>query len=562
MGGFERKDWLRGFLAGAAFILLGQGGAAFAASPMPQLRTEHGATQLYVDGKPYAILGGELANSSASSLTYLSKQWAGLDAMHLNTVLAPVYWELIEPKEGAFDFKSVDGLIDQARHHDKHLVLLWFGSWKNSMSSYVPHWVKADDVRFPRAERSGGSGMEILSPSSRNNVEADATAFAALMKHLRAYDGERHTVIMIQVENEIGMIPQARDHSPAANAAFGAPVPAQLTGYLAAHKDFLTPQMHKAWASHGFKTGADWQDTFGAGVWTDEMFDAWEQARYAGEVAARGKAIYPLPMYVNAALVRPGYLPGRYVSGGPLPHLFDIWRAAAPAIDILSPDIYFPNFVEWTTKYAVPGNPLFIPETGVGGPVESAANALYAFGQKGLIGFSPFAIERLKGEQAGVMADLYTTLGELMPYILANQGTGKILGLRPPATYDGVFDTVPQHLSIGDYSLTVSFPKLRRFDPKCDDICAMRLKPEGRGALIVQIGPNEFLAAGSGVNIAFGPKQGGGQVGLDSVWEGRFVKGVWTPGRLLNGDDTGEGREVHLPWDRLDIQRIRLYRYH
>ena len=548
----------------SALLLLGTSAVSAAAVEMPQLKVDHGATQLYVDGKPYMILGGELLNSAASSLDHLSKQWAKLDTMHLNTVLAPVYWELIEPQEGAFDFKMVDGLIEQARSHNKRVVLLWFGSWKNSMSSYAPHWVKADQARFPRSERSDGTGIEILTPSSKANLEADAKAFVALMEHVKKVDGSRHTVIMVQVENEIAMIPEPRDHSKLANAAFAAPVPSELTSYLNAHKDTLTPEMRAAWGGHGFKTGASWEATFGASPWTDEMFNAWEQARFAGEIAARGKAVYSLPMFVNAALVRPGYLPGRYPSGGPLPHLFDIWRAAAPSIDILSPDIYFPNFVEWANKYAVPGNPLFIPETGHGGPVESTANALYAFGQKGLIGFSPFGIEHPEGESVQVLADLYKLLDELAPYILASQGTGKIIGLRPPTTYDGTADTAAQRLTLGDYSLTVSFPEpFPRADQKCDSaVCAARLTPAARGGLVIQIGPDEFLVAGSGIRIAFGMRdQGAGQAGLDSVWEGRFVNGAWKPGRLLNGDDTDEGREVVLPTDRLYLQRVRLYRY-
>ncbi|HKD22903.1 MAG TPA: beta-galactosidase, partial [Rhizomicrobium sp.] len=206
---------IRGRLFALIMVSLIARGNALATptNPMPALHRVHGAEQLFVDGKPFLVRGGELGNSSASSLAYLKPFWPKLVAMNLNTVIAPVYWELIEPQPGRFDFSSVDGLLAQARQSHMRLVLLWFGSWKNSMSSYVPGWIKRDEARFPRAKRSDGSGMEILSPASQNNVEADAAAFAVFMAHLKAADSARHTVIMVQVENEIGMIPEARDHS-------------------------------------------------------------------------------------------------------------------------------------------------------------------------------------------------------------------------------------------------------------------------------------------------------------------------------------------------------------
>jgi beta-galactosidase GanA len=328
----------------AAFViaLLLPGAALATSTPdasMPHLGQRHGATQLIVDGRPFLMRAGELENSSASSLPYLDTLWPRFEAMHFNAVIAPVYWNLIEPQQGQFDFSTVDGLIEGARAHDMRLVLLWFGSWKNSMSTYVPAWVKRDSSRYPRARRSDGTPMDILSALSDANSKADSAAFVALMKHLRQTDGTRHTVVMVQVENEVGMIPEARDHGPLADAAFHAPVPKALTDYLSKHRENLAPALESAWRAHGFKTGVDWETTFGAGAQTDELFTAWTEGRYTGDVAAAGKAVYPLPMYVNAALIRPGKRPGDYPSGGPLPHLFDVWRAAAPAVDFLAPDI-------------------------------------------------------------------------------------------------------------------------------------------------------------------------------------------------------------------------------
>jgi len=283
-------------------------------SEVPHLRTQGEATQLVVDGRPFLMLAGELGNSTASDLEYLRQHWPRLRALHLNTVLAPVSWELIEPDEGQFDFALVDGLIEDARAHGLRLVLLWFGSWKNSMSSYAPAWVKRDHQRFPRSRTSDGRGLEILSPFHEANRDADALAFATLMGHLRELDGAQHTVLMVQVENEIGMIPEARDRSEVADRLFAGAVPAALLEYLSAHRTSLAPALRSRWESHGARTGGTWEEVFGRDLGTDEIFMAWHFAVYAEAVAAAGRAEHDLPLFVNAALIRPGRKPGEYPS--------------------------------------------------------------------------------------------------------------------------------------------------------------------------------------------------------------------------------------------------------
>lgn len=529
------------------------------ALPVPHLEQQHGTTQIVVDGKPFLVRGGELENSSASSLTYLDTVWPKVVAMHFNTVLAPVYWQLIEPQEGAFDFQTVDGLIRGARTHHVKLVLLWFGSWKNSMSSYVPSWVKRDESRFPRAQRSDGSGLEILSALSSNALNADSTAFVVLMKHLRAIDSADHTVIMVQVENEVGMIPEARDHSELANAAFLSPVPAALTSYLAKNRDSLAPQLRELWQTHGAKTGANWPETFGTGLATDELFTAWTEASFSGEVAARGKAVYPLPMFVNAALVRPGKSPGEYPSGGPLPHLFDVWRAAAPSIDMLAPDLYFPNFVEWAKRYVVPGNPLFIPETGRVSAAEMSADAMFAYSALNSMGFSVYAPEFLNPGEQQVLGKAYTVIEQLTPLILANQGTGRLVGIRTPSSFDGTADMAPQMFTLGDYTFNVHFKEQTSISTGATSETE---QSEAHGGLIIQLGADDFLVAGTGMTITFGLRDEKSLAGIDSIWEGSFVSGAWTPGRNLNGDDDNQGRYLRLPANLFTIRRVRLYHYH
>ena len=519
----------------------------------------HGATQLLVNGEPFLVLGGELENSSASSQDHLDTIWPQVSAMHFNTVLAPVYWQLIEPREGEFDFSTVDGLIAGARKHNVKLVLLWFGSWKNSMSSYVPGWVKRDQRRFPRAIEADGTPLEILSALSANNLDADSRAFVALMKHLRQTDAADHTVIMVQVENEVGMIPEARDHSPAADAAFHAPVPAELTDYLDKHLDRLAPALREAWQNHGSKSGADWPDTFGASLATDELFTAWTEARYTNQVAASGKAVYPLPMYVNAALIRPGKQPGQYPSGGPLPHLFGVWHAAAPAVDFFAPDLYFPNFVEWAMKYAGPDNPLFIPESGRVDAANLGADAFYAYAELNSMGFSVYAPEFLAPAEQEVLGRAYDVLAQLTPMILANQGSGRMVGIRAPADFAGTVDFAPQQFTLGGYTFNVHF---RRPAPISTGAKTETEIPGAHGGLIIQTGADEFLVAGAGMIITFGTRAPSKALaGIDSIWEGRFVNGTWVPGRNLNGDDDNQGRYLVMPAGQFTIRRVRLYTY-
>ncbi|MEO6002945.1 MAG: DUF5597 domain-containing protein [Opitutus sp.] len=528
-------------------------------SSLPQLRPKGSAVELVVDGQPFLIRGGELGNSSASNLKYLAPFWSKFTAMHLNTILAPVYWDLIEPKEGSFDFSLVDGLIRQARENRMRLVLLWFGSWKNSMSCYAPAWVKSDLSRFPRAQDRLGHDIEILSPFHNGNAEVDARAFAALMQHLRETDGREHTVIMVQVENEIGMIPTARDHSAAATAQFQQPVPTELMQRLqtARERGSLTSELRDRWASAGGKTAGTWTEIFGDGPATDELFMAWYFARYTDVVAAKGKAEYALPMFANAALIRPAYQPGQYPSAGPLPHLMDVWRAGAPHLDFLSPDIYFPNFAEWTGKYARLGNPLFVPEA-LRSP-DAAVNALYAFGAHGAIGFAPFAIESVREPAASLLAGSFDLIAQLTPLLAERLGTGTTAGLRPPADEQ----RQPHELRLGGYVLSVVYERVRQ-SSLADGIPAAEMRESTNvpaGGLVIALGADEFLFAGTGVTVTFAPIESGKQAGILSAEEGRFVDGVWQNVLWLGGDQTHQGRHLRLESGRFSIQRIKLYRY-
>ncbi|WP_267347500.1 DUF5597 domain-containing protein [Sphingomonas sp. GM_Shp_2] len=520
----------------------------------PRLVKKGDATQLVVNGKPMLMIAGELSNSAASSADYMAPHWARLRAMHLNTVLAPVSWELIEPVEGRYDWSSVDTMLKAARANDLKLVILWFGAWKNSMSTYVPSWVKRDQARFPRAELPNGQGVEILSTFGADTLRADQRALAALMAHLKAVDDRDNTVVMLQVENEIGMLPVARDYSAPADAAFRQPVPPELVNYLVAHRDTLVPEMKAMWAERGAKTAGSWEELFGPGDAAAEVFAAWHYARFADGLAAAGKAAYPMPMYVNVALNRPGRIPGEYPSGGPLPHLIDVWKAGAPSLDFLAPDIYFPNFTQIVDRYKRPDNPLFIPEAHNADNPIVPANAFYAIGEHDALGFGPFSIDSID-EAPGALKDAYAVLDQLRPVILDAQGTGRMAGFKPRQRYDETVDYEPQVRDIGGYRFTIAYADIQR--------PTMTPDTAGYGGLIIQTGEDDYLVAGQGITVTFKPiGDGPGLAGIDRAHEGVFdAAGNWKPGRLLNGDQTHQGRHIRLPAGTWGIQRVRLYRY-
>ncbi len=537
--------------------------AVTAFAQAPHLARQGSDAQLIVDGQPFLMRGGELGNSVAGGLGPLSHTWEKLTDLNLNTVVAPVYWDRSEPAEGVFDWTLLDGLIEQARAHEMRLVLLWFGAWKNSMSCYAPNWVKTDTARFPRSRDREGRALEILSPFSPAVLAADRAAFVAFMRHLHEIDRDRHTVIMVQIENEIGMIPDARDHADLANTAWAAPVPAALTASLAAQADAgtLVPEFAQLWEAHGHRSTGTWTEVFGPAPHSEEIFMAWHFAAYVQELAAAGRAEHDLPFLVNAALIRTLYEPGQYVSAGPLPHLINVWRAAAPDVDIYSPDIYFPEFAHWAGLYHRVGNPLLVPEA-LRNP-DAAVNALYAFGEHSALGFSPFGIEAIDGHAARLLRESYDVIRQLTPLITAHAGRGTMRGLLPPTPAE---QRAPHRLRLNEVILEVTYERTTApaladgvINESGDARGTARLPA---GGLVIATGPDEFVFAGTGARVTFHSENPGERIGILECETGRYdADGNWINVSWLNGDQTHQGRHLRLEPGRFDIQRIKLYRY-
>jgi beta-galactosidase GanA len=520
------------------------------AENLPRVVERDGRFALMVDGEPFLILGGQ-ANNSSNYPAMLPRVWPALEAMHANTLEIPVAWEQIEPEEGRFDFSYVDTLVEQAREHDMRLVLLWFGTWKNTAPAYAPSWVKLNNERFPRMLNREGRPHYALSPHSAETLNADRRAFAALMRHLREIDGDRHTVIMVQVENESGTYGLVRDYSPAAEALFNGPVPEALVQAL------------------GRQPGT-WRTVFGEDA--DEYFHAWSIAHYIEQVATAGKAEYALPMYANAALRDPinDQDPLTYSSGGPTWNVIEIWKAAAPSLSVLAPDIYardHPSATAHMARYGRPDNPLLIVE--IGNDVQYPRYLFHALGA-GAIGFSPFGIDytgyanyplgaRAEGEEmVAPFARIYEVMAPMARDWARISFEHRTWGVAKPD------DNADQRLELGRWNALVEYDQWtfgfadwtwlpREGDPP-------NLARSSGGAMIAELGPDDYLviAQNSRVTFSLADAASANSMIIDRVEEGRFVNGEWVMDRVWNGDQTDYGLNFG---ERPLVLRVKLATY-
>lgn len=461
----------------------------------------------------------------------------------MNTIIASLSWEQIEPQEGVYDFHVVDELIADARANDLKLILIWFASWKNGITSYVPMWVQKDEARFPLARTKDGKKLPILSTLGGASAEADARAYAAVMRHIREVDSSEQTVVMIQMQNEVGLHGYTRDYHPDAVKAFEGQVPSALISYLQERYDRLIPEMREAWDRQGKRTSGTWEEVFGKGDYTDELFMAWNYASYMEKVTAAGKEEYAIPVFVNAWIVQPEDLhPGNYPSGGPQAQNHDVWRAAAPHIDILSPDIYLDDYPGILRMYARAGNPVFVPESR--DSQNGAANAAFTVGEMGGIGYSPFGLDgKLDASGNETFSEFYHCAGSIADKILAAQAEGRICGVWLKGS-NPFF--VKDERILGDWKICFELVSSGMRNGGAPQVTGGTYAPDAIGyAIAIDEGDGRMLFLGSNVRITFMPADGKGVAGLGKVTEGYFENGEWHELRWLNGD------EIQLRYDLL-----------
>lgn len=516
---------------------------------------------LFVDGERFTLLGAELHNSSSSTLRAIRKSFARVAKLGANTVLSPVAWDLFEPHEGIFDFELVDAMVEEARRHDLRLILLWFGSWKNGMSSYAPGWVKQNPGRFPRAELASKGRIEHLSPFGVESREADARAFGTLMAHLRQID-EPRTVLMVQVENEVGLLGDSRDRSELADRAWNLPVPDSV---IDAVRSSPNSAAYQSWKSLGQLSEGTWGQVFGTSPEGEEAFMAYAYASYVEHVAAVGRVEYDIPLFVNAWLddtqaaagaMAGGQQPGEYPSGGPLVRVGEIWKVAAPSIDFLAPDIYSGDFQGICEGYIATTGRLFIPEmqrssTGV-------AQMLLAVGELGALGVSPFGVDSLtpSDPEWEVLADGYNLL----------RAAAQSLRCYPNAVCRG-FVLSPENSSVelefSNFTIKIDSDPMGTTPPSAYPAYGLAIEEE----------PGRVLIAGRGFTAVFGDSTGM-RAGILSAEEISADDGH-TVNRRFNGDETFSGRLALFPGlagtsanmpipissERTGIVRYTFYRY-
>ncbi len=536
--------WL-GLLSGMSFLSL-----AIQAAELPWLVTKNGKHALMVDGAPFLMLGSQ-TNNSSNYPAALKDVWPSVEKMHANTLSIPVAWEQVEPQEGKFDFSYVDVLLKEARERDVKVVLLWFATWKNNAPHYAPSWVKLNNERFPRVRKQDGDTLNSLSPLGKNTLEADKKAFVELMKHLKKNDKD-HTVIMVQVENEVGTYGAVRDFSPVAQAAFNASIPAELASAL------------------NVKSGT-WAEVFGKDA--DEFFHAYYIAKYCNEITAAGKAIKNLPMYVNVALrnpFNPG-LPGQYSSGGGTDNVLHIWKAAGPSIDLIAPDIYFRDH-KTVSKildiYTRPDNALFVAEIGNDQPF---ARYFFPTLGKGGIGFSPFGMDDTdytnyplgakdyNDQTIEQFAQHYRVIASMMREWAKLAYESNVWGVAEP------LDTTTETQKIWNAEATPAEKEKYAKDKAAQLTQTLDLglwdaevtygrpmfwiaPPEGNipaagGALIAQLGENEYLVTAHKARVELKPSAelAGKKYMIERVEEGHYENGKWIMERVWNGDQTDWG---------------------
>lgn len=511
---------------------------------IPEIRKENNIYTLYVDDKPFTMLCGEVHNSSASDIRYMEEQvWPRLRELHMNSILVPVYWEMIEKKEGEFDFTALEQLAFQAEREGLKVGILWFGLWKNGISSYVPEWVKLDTSRFFRVKDRFGKSMEVVSPFCRQAVQADAYAFYKLMECIKKINMKNQTVILVQVENEVGLLGSDRDYSQIAQECYKQEIPDNV--------------------SQLYDKSGTWEQAFGERA--AEVFMEYAYAQAIGRIAEKGKEAYPLPMCVNAWIEKFPWRPGGYPSGGPIARYIPLWKMLANSISVFAPDVYTSDFIEICKEYQVNDNPLLIPEHRR--DIKNISHLFYAVGACNALCFSPFGVEDFLMEpenRKGIGNPQIMSILNIDRSAWECEKTGAFLK-KAYALLDSTMETIYQFRKRGKvygFLRKNEYEKgtvihLSTCDVRIDYLDQKQETPKAAGILI-ETGNYELYVIGVNFRFSLLPKLNEKrELGILEYSEGQFLNGAFHKGRILNGDE----RYCMMLMEEPELQRVKWYFY-
>ncbi len=502
----------------------------------PDLQKNHGAWQLMENGQPFLALGGEFECCEikwGTDLQVLDENLQHAKNQNVNTVLIPVAWDRVEKVEGQYDWTTVDNIINMVRSKRMHVILLWYGAYKNLQSYYAPDWVLNDKTKYPRSIESDGTSTNTLSAHSQNTLDADIRAFKKFMERVEAKDAGHNTVLMVQVENEAGGGVDSvtgRDHSSAAVTAWNGNVPSSLMTFLSNRKGSLTPWLENVWGRGGYKTSGTWSQVFGTDKKAGQVFQAWYFSRYIERVTAAGKTIYDLPMFVNAWLD---------ATGSPDAEWIDIWQAGGPSIDVIAGDLYGGEFKKEIAAFDVQDNPIMVPETSPRSI--SGGRAWWAYAQHDAFEFGTYWIEQRKSR----VKESYALLREMAPVILSKQGTSDLIGMyQTDNSQDSWTDTV------GGYNVKITPTAPWPSEQEVVDGGEL----PGCGA-IVKVGTDEFVIVGTKVKVEF--SKSGSSLDVSYAYKGRYEDGQWIQGSAVSLTDKGSTIEIALTNENAVFDQIR-----
>ncbi len=456
---------------------------------LPRIEQVGGQSRLLVDDQPYLILGVQWDCDSCFSPEEMNPLFPQAARMGANTAVLPTYWREIEPFPGQYDFRIVNERIANTRASGMRAILLWFATWKNACPFYAPDDIRHDSQTYRRALDRNGQPTVSLCPTAEVTWKRDRDALIALMTYLRDHDDE-HTIIMIQIENESGLLGTDRCYCPECNARFEA---------------------------------ERWKETWNENA--AEAFSAACLARYIDRLAGEAKAIYNLPTYTNVWLAAPvGSTPGSYPSGGALPHMLDHYRSQLQHLDFVAPDIYssgYGDFSRLCRTYSANGNPLYIAEHSSSPIGRAERNVFYAIGQFGAIGFDPWAIDSPFpemyapplvdpvgyewGPQAYWLRDSYVAIGRALTPIVEAQGSDRLF-------------TFVQEMTESSTGWTAS---------GCDLLISYHDRDGASRGMVIQRGANEFLLIGVGFSVRFRQPNRDEAIAVVSAEWGRFEGDQW-----------------------------------